>query len=519
MELKVNRAALTAAGASEQLMQEQSVELDYVLPDYYPDVCKLVKCIITPAITAESIHGDRISYELRADVRILYCSEESHILQCVTQTLQFSRSMELGMSGEGVTAELCPVTEHVVCRAVSRRRLEVHGTVNVRIRTQVRQMQEVITGISGKNIQLRRIPVQYPAKSIHRTCTVFLSEELELGTAKPPVLHIVRCDAQPVEQSHKIVSGKLLAQGELDIHLLYACQEEGDARLEPMAFRIPYSQLIEMEELEEDDICHVRTTTAVCEIKPVTDANGDVRVLRCEAELRLACHAVRMSSESLVCDAFSTEHPSRCTTASLVLGNVPVPFSELHVSTVKLPCTDGAPDCVYDAWCEVKNLTAQTDAQEVQLTGMLCCFALIRQPDGMPRLLEREEPFEHRFAVPELSAQDSVQAYACVHSCAYTLSGQEELTIKAEIRLEGEVCRSRSVTVLTELDVDETTVHPRDYALKLYFGRSGEAVWDIARRCHTSETAIMEENELTEDVLTESGMLLIPIVHSSPQSH
>jgi hypothetical protein len=120
--------------------------------------------------------------------------------------------------------------------------------------------------------------------------------------------------------------------------------------------------------------------------------------------------------------------------------------------------------------------------------------------------------------VPELSAQDSVQAYACVHSCAYTLSGQEELTIKAEIRLEGEVCRSRSVTVLTELDVDETTVHPRDYALKLYFGRSGEAVWDIARRCHTSETAIMEENELTEDVLTESGMLLIPIVHSSPQS-
>ena len=56
-------------------------------------------------------------------------------------------------------------------------------------------------------------------------------------------------------------------------------------------------------------------------------------------------------------------------------------------------------------------------------------------------------------------------------------------------------------------------MRPHDFALKLYYGRMGEPVWEIAKRCHTSVEAIMEENELLQDVLTDAGMLLIPIVN------
>ena len=52
----------------------------------------------------------------------------------------------------------------------------------------------------------------------------------------------------------------------------------------------------------------------------------------------------------------------------------------------------------------------------------------------------------------------------------------------------------------------------RDYALLLYFGKSGEPVWDIAKRCRTSVDAVCEENDLAGDTLMEDAMLLIPIV-------
>lgn len=517
MELKTNRAVIAVTEPICSLMQEQSVELDYVLPDYYPDVCKLVKCYITPAILSETVSpdGSRLSYELRADVRILYCSEENHILQCVTQTLHFSRTAELGSTCDGLTAELIPVTDYVNCRAVSRRRLDVRGAVTVRIKTAASRQQEVLCDVFEKTIQQRKCTVQYAAGNLHTDKHLILAEELELGESKPPVLHIVRCEAKPVETSHKIVSGKLLVQGNLAVQLLYACEKDGDGSLEPMSFRIPYSQLVEMDGLEEQDECTVRAAAVSCDMKPITDTNGDVRRLRCEAELRLSCSALRMAAESLVCDAFSTEHPCSCTTAKLSTAGAPVPFSEVIMQSPKLSCTDGGITCVYDAWCEVRNLTARPDAEtrEIHLSGMLCCSVLVQETGGMPRLLEKEEPFEHRFPMELCGEQDMVQVYASVENCTYTLTEQGEVSLKAELRLEGTVRCHTVCEVLTEVQVQEDAVHPGGYALKLYFASENEAVWDIAKRCHTSVAAIMEENNLTEETLTESGMLLIPIVH------
>ena len=44
MELKLNKEIVSVKEAIFDGMQEQSVELDYILPDYYPEIFKLIKC-------------------------------------------------------------------------------------------------------------------------------------------------------------------------------------------------------------------------------------------------------------------------------------------------------------------------------------------------------------------------------------------------------------------------------------------------------------------------------------------
>ncbi|MDE5769815.1 MAG: DUF3794 domain-containing protein [Oscillospiraceae bacterium] len=513
-ELRTNQIAVSASAPAETIMQEQSVELDYILPDYYPDVCKLIKCFVKPSILNESVSDHRLSYELLAEVRILYCSENSHVLQCVTQNLHFSRTAELP-PGETIVTEILPVTDYVNCRAVSRRRLDVRGAVTIRIRTVPIHQQNAVCDLFGKNMQLKKIPLQYQAKRMHTMNHIVLAEELELGNSKPPLLHVVRCQAKPVEQSQKLVSGNLLAQGNLQIEILYACEKENNPGLESMTFRIPYSQMIELEGVEEQDPCEVICSVGSCDLKPVTDGNGEVRVLRCEAELTVSCTAFRIATESLVCDAFSTEHPCQIKKTGLFTSSVPVMLSELLVRNMKLDCADGEMDCVYDAWCEIRNFTTDLDAEksEICVNGMLSCFVLVRESTGMPRLLEKEEPFEHRFTVQGLGEQDRIQLRVHAENCSYTMTSASEVNIKTELRIEGSVTHCTETEVLSEIIVQEDTEHPKNYALKLYFGRAQESIWEIAKRCHTSVEAIMEENELTQEQLTENSMLLIPITN------
>ena len=326
------------------------------------------------------------------------------------------------------------------------------------------------------------------------------------------MLHIVRCDARAVEQSWRFVLGKLMVQGNLQMQIVYACEKEGDGSLEPMSFRIPYSQIVEMDGAQEQDACQVMTHVISCDLKPVTDASGDVRLLRCEAELRAVCSAVRIASESLVCDAFSTEHPTTVKRITVPVSGAPEPFSEMLICTSKLTCTDGKLDCVYDAWCEVRNLTHQTESGSILFSGILCCYVLVRGSGGMPRLLEKEEPFEYRFTPAELGEQDISEVYAFAENCSYTLSGAAEVSLKTELRMEGSITHCSMTEVVTDVTMQEEETHPRQYALKLYFGTADENIWDIAKRSHTSVAAIMEENELTQETLPGNGMLLIPIV-------
>ena len=45
-------------------VQEQSIELDYTLPDYFPDFFRLLHCFAEPRITAQKTADDAVQYTL-----------------------------------------------------------------------------------------------------------------------------------------------------------------------------------------------------------------------------------------------------------------------------------------------------------------------------------------------------------------------------------------------------------------------------------------------------------------------
>ena len=56
---------------------EQSVELDYFLPDYFPNIFKLLKTSVTPVIQSQKIGGNQLALDGSAAVRVLYLAEDT----------------------------------------------------------------------------------------------------------------------------------------------------------------------------------------------------------------------------------------------------------------------------------------------------------------------------------------------------------------------------------------------------------------------------------------------------------
>ena len=516
MNFKLNRETIPAAECIYDGIQEQGVELDYILPDYYPDIFRLVRCEIIPVITGYSVSSDRLNYELRCDIRILYCSEGGSLLQCVSQRQSFSKSVELGKSCETPEITLTPKTDHVNFRAVNKRRLDLRGAVSVKIHIAGDKNQEIISDAFGMNIQMKKMPVRFAAKKVYIDKTLQISEETELAAVQPNVINIISCRCSTAECEKKMISGKLLAKGDVNVNLLYSCEKEGEGAIEPVSFTLPYSQIIDIDDIDDSFECSVVPEVICCDITPSAGKNGENRVLRCESELRLQCRAVKTASVMLGTDAYSTVYPCEVSASEVRVEQLPLIYSEGFRSNAAIAEGENVPQTIYAMWCTPKNINTRIaeDGCSVIISGMLTYSMAAKDMGGMIVMPDKDEAFEETINLGDDIDGCSVSAEITVREVSYNISPEGALTAKADISARISVFSCSSVKALTDIAVDDSEKKQRDgdYAIKLYYGVPNEEVWDIAKRYSTGVNAIMEENELPGEKLENGGMLLIPIV-------
>lgn len=512
MDLKLNRETVPAADMLYDGIQEQPMELDYILPDYCPDIFRLIRCDTIPVITDWGISGDRLTYELRCDIHILYCGENSSEVQLVQQHRSFTRTVDLGKNADTAEVKLIPKADHINYRAVNKRRLDLRGAVSVKISVSGQQEQEVISDAFGMNIQLKKTPVKFAAGRLNAEKNVRIEEDIELGAAQPDISGILNCRCSASDCDMKLISGKLLAKGEADVEILYS----GGGNVEPMRFSLGYSQIIDVDGLDDSFDCTVYPEIVSCDVTACADKDGNNRILRCEAEIRLNCRAVRTASVMIAEDAFSTVHPCDVEMSEIRAEQIPVVYDESFRHNAKLAEGESVPQTIYAMWSSPKNINTRIgdDGRSVVISGMLVYSMAAKDKSGMLIMPDREEAFEETIGLPDDISGASVTAEVRVRETSYDISAEGVLTAKADMAVKLLVFSSDSIKVVTNILIDDTTRKERDgdYAIKLYFGIENEDVWDIAKRYSTSVNAIIEENELSGERLENGGMLLIPIV-------
>ena len=515
MEFRLNREAVPADEVIYSGVQEQGVELDYILPDYYPDIVRLVRCDVIPVVSDWSVSGDHLTYELRCEIRLLYCGEDGTALRCVTQRQDHTKTVDLGRSAENPDISLTAKSDHINFRAVNKRRLDVRGAVSVRICVRGERSQEVISDAFGMNIQLRKAPVRFAASKLSAEKTVQLAEEIPLTAAQPPVIDIVYKTCSAGECEKKVVSGKLLAKGEIRADILYSCEKGGSPALEPMSFTLPYSQILDMEGLDDSYECIVRAEMISCTIAPAADKDGENRILRCEPELRITCRAVRTSDLMPAVDAYSTVYPVEVEYSEIRAQQLPSVYAESFRHTAVLAEGDNVPAEIYALWCSPKNINTHIseDGRSVVVTGMLTYSMAAKDKSGMMIMPDRDEAFEELIEIGDDLTGAEVSAELSGASVSYNISPEGVLTAKADIPIRISAGSSATIRAVSSITVDDSVKKQRDgdYAIKLYFGVENEDVWDIAKRYSTDASAIIEENDLAGEKLESGRMLLIPI--------
>lgn len=507
MDLKLNREIFTVSETASDNGYEQSIELDYVLPDYYPDIFRVLKCRLLPRVVSQSINGGKLTYELCAELRIMYVGENSDKLNCVEQKLTYTRSCDIpsGIKNPCITVSVKP--DYVNCRVVNQRRLDLRGAATARVRICTEKNRSAVSGAQGGGVELLREAVTFPTSRLYQSKRITIVEELELGDAKPPVAALIRSDCIADISERRIVSGKLVVKGEAFVNMLYSTSGEPSG-IEAMRFSVPFSQIMDIEGLDERYDCHASVDQSSC---CITVKGDKQKTLECEIMLIVSCKAVRYETQELVSDCYSTKYAIEEDISDEKIEAPPVEICEAHTQTANLVCHDGEIASVCDNWCSISNVSGRYSFDKgcLVVSGNICFSLVGKNNQGTPVYLEADTAFEH-FIESECVTQDSfIEPRVKLAGCSYTLVDSQTAEVKAELSICGEVCKLISKRLVTDIKLSDE-LERRPCALTLCYAAGGERVWDIAKRYAVSVSSVMNENALSADCLSDDKMLLIP---------
>ena len=131
-QFTVKKSSFVQCRRAVETQFEQSVEKDFVLPDYCPDIFRILKCRVYPRIISQSVNGDKAALELEALIKVLYLSENSGKINVLEQKMTYNKTIDLPADCKAPLIYAFPRVDYLNCRVINQRRLDVRGAVSVK---------------------------------------------------------------------------------------------------------------------------------------------------------------------------------------------------------------------------------------------------------------------------------------------------------------------------------------------------------------------------------------------------
>lgn len=510
MEQKCLKTSVRISDTVFSTNAEQAIDVDFTLPDYCNDISKIFKCQAVPRIASKSISGKTVTVEGNITITLIYCDEDG-ILSSYEYRYPFSKSIEAGQDLEG--CDLCCKIriDYINCRAVTGRKVDIHGAAGIFIKATRRKSCDVVSDYDDNCIELRRgvapatIPMGYAEKYL------LVEDEIRTGAGQPPVKCIIRSDATAMVKETKIINDKAVVKGEMTVCLIYC--PEGGAALQTVKSVIPFSQIVEVDGITDTCSCDTKAELAYCEIKPKAQAAGECKSFSLTAKILLTVEAYCSNEIAVVLDAFSRKFEADITRNKVCFENITHNISEVYhcKKTVEL---DESIASVVDLWCSVGGYTTRFERCEMVISGTLIAGMIICNENNNSLYCEKPVDFEYRYPVDCSGGVLHSEPQLEVASCAYTITSANNIELRIDLKINAAVYERKDISLICEMEIDKSrpTVSKGKGAMTVYFASNNECVWDIARIYNASVEEIMKINGLESEELTGGRMLLVPVM-------
>lgn len=492
------------------------VEEDLIIPDQKADIYKVL--LSKSDILQDEIRvlDNHIVFKGKLNYCILYKtdSQTSGLSSlCGSIPLEEQLFMDDVKNNDSVNSSVA--LEDFEVTIINSRKLNLHALLHLSAAKTELYDEDIASGLeTDEIIETHQENLELLELSVLKKDICRIKEEIELPKSYPNIaqtlwkrISLGEVDIKPAEDTLQIKSN-------ISIFLLYI----GEGEDNPIRFyetSIPYQCTLECNNSSSAMIPRISYHVSHSEAEVRPDFDGEERIIGIDMVLDLSIRLFTERSLPMLCDVYGTQHDYHAVTKAAQTMRLCINNSSQYTFSEKASLAEDAPTVMQLCY---SNGFLKLDDPKIVENGIEMCGVLqvqilyITQEDTAPYAsFTKDLPFSYIIEAPNITTDSAFSIDHCLDQLNINMVNGTELEIRAAISFKTFVYEIADSSLITDIEVNE--IDPlRLNALPsviVYFVKEGDSLWKIGRQYYVTVASIMEQNNLSCDVIHPGDKLFI----------
>ncbi|MBO5213081.1 MAG: DUF3794 domain-containing protein [Clostridia bacterium] len=476
------------------------VSEDFSLPDYVPEVRRVLfaKASVLPEskFISEATSSSFVEFGGTVTYAIIYVDDEGRL--CSTP-LSSSFEEKASLSTHPSTVFIDTYVDNLSLRVVAPRKL----SLKTRLKSKLYSFEDneysesIKPKSSADELYIERLGRSITSLGVKSASmqNIGISEKFDTPPAKNPVP--IWCDADICIKNSTAKSGYV--EVGCDVHIKCLCECEGE--IITLSKTIPLYEDIECNGAEEKD--SVRATGRCVSLTISSEENAESSSLFFDVRCEIDCDVYGNYENNVTCDCFSTKCEVDASYKSIDV------FSSLCAQNRSFSVNENVRRKSKDM-SEIIDVSLNPVVDKAEIKNSKLSFIGTLKANVIGKSLPNEnaqweyvcETYDIPFKYDtDISSENEI--FSRVNANAFNCNARiddDKISLNTEIYISYCAIAKESVKILDTAQLKtENEFEQNEACIKIYFPKSGDTLWDIAKRYHTRTKDIIEQNSL-EDV-------------------
>lgn len=475
----------------------ENFELDFQenLPQYLDDIDRVIKCSVSNTVTNYDLIDSRFTIHGKTVICLTYLNKDMCTLSNIFEE-EFTKSIELD-NGEFIGfADVRLNTKYSNFRLINQRRIDVHTSLCALICIYRRNTGKCLSNC--KNAFTREMSLPCLMNKNAGISSAEFDETFSISGTNSQIKNIVNSYSICYLEETKIIKDKMLVKLRVEVSVLYVSDENN---IEKCSHSFSLSKIIDVSDSQEEDNALVSAMISSIYIKSKTNSDNVVNEIELVGTVALNYQIYAVTEHSFITDSYMPHFNTEVSRERLSVKKSPTYFFDDRTDEMIFESDKNIIEIV-DLIPAVESCTVKESVLKMSVKLSFLYY------DDTSQLCYYEKTSELSFKLSD-EALDG-EASVSLTSFDFVIKSADKISLRLNYTYRAYLYKIQNVDYLTDIEVSGERSNLNVPELTLYFADKNEDIWDIAKSFSTDMSLIMEENNLSSQIVDNKMVLLVP---------